>query len=173
MQTLLAMLTGKLTVGRSACTTDYVSKLPSWLPNIEGWTWTSTHNQRIGMPHCRTVGYLLQHIDPVQLCNTATLSKFSPLAISDEMCFKTDEHSALNSLSMELDAVGPITGKQKASLVRFFKSSSAELDGTASDEYVRKELCVSIIYLSMNLITFQSISILLSEISSKFTANTM
>ena len=34
MQTLLAMLIGKLPVDRSACTTDCVSKLPSWLPNI-------------------------------------------------------------------------------------------------------------------------------------------
>ena len=64
----------KLPVGRSACTTDYVSKLPSWLSNIEGWAWTSTHYQRICMHHCRTAGCLLQHIAPVQLCNTAKLS---------------------------------------------------------------------------------------------------
>ena len=41
------------------------------------------------------------------------LSKFSPLAISDEMCFKTDKHSTLNRLSMELDAA-LIIGKKKS-----------------------------------------------------------
>ena len=58
---------------------------------------------------------------------------------------------------MELDAVASITGKKKSSLVLFFNFSSAEFDGTASDEYVRKERCVLMFYLSiLTLITFQS-----------------
>ena len=73
---------------------------------------------------------------------------------------------------MELDAAS-ITGKKKSSLTRFFNFSSAELDGTASDEYARKELHVLIFYLSLTLIAFQSIGVLLSDISNKFTVNTM
>ena len=79
---------------------------------------------------------------------------------------------------MELYAAS-ITDKEKSSLVRFLNSFSAELDctvkdlirpkairssGTASDEYVRKELRVLIFYLSITLITFQSIGVLLSDI---------
>ena len=73
------------------------------------------------------------------------------------MCFKTDIHSALNSLSIELDNAS-ITDKKKPSLVRFFNSSSAELDGTASDECVRKELRVLIFYLSITLIKLCNLS---------------